>query len=333
MNLFNDITMGVDTGFDTAPVESVESASVEKAGVLEILSYFGSAISIDTSKSSTGVCLWSGSDYTLIDIHLTEEHVPNDALSEVRMRNEYKKKLGALVRGKHFEFAVQEDVFGGLNFSTTRTLITLNTVFDELVLEGVCTVGEYIKMPNTQWKKYMRLITKISGCPEDKKEIRETLRHLEFDFLLENENLSEEEKKNIGFQDKCDATAMLCAMAIMKSQGVEKKKSKKLTMAKLNFFSIEDPIELDYIDDIVIENLPVKEVSLGRLDIDKRVLQVVNDVNEEDYEGAYMMKIPSYRLKHFKSKIEIPYYDSGFGYLVFYDKSLKKKVKEDLKSR
>lgn len=61
-------------------------------------------------------------------------------------------------------YVVAEDVFGGRNFLTTRTLLRLNTVIDDLVLDGF--LGDNIpidnvkKLNNQSWKSFLR---KVSG--------------------------------------------------------------------------------------------------------------------------------------------------------------------------
>lgn len=308
----------VEFGLD---VSNNRVQEIEKPTVRSLLSAFESAISLDISKNSTGVCLWEGGDYRLFRIDIETPYNSKDPLSEARMRKEFRGYLETLTGGRKFEVGVVENVFGGENFETTRILLSLNTVLDEMILDRVCSIERYFKRENSAWKKWFRLLTNVGKGLNHKYEIQEIMRFLEFDFFLENEHLRPTDKLDIGFQDKLDATGLLCALSLELNSNIKTTTRRKVRLSDLKFGFVSDVEEFDYMDEDIFSEYPIKEVNLGRKDIGSQFKDIFS-IQERNC--IYYMLVPNERLGNFGVVRDFPYMDQGYLYVYAHWKNLGK---------
>ena len=322
ISTINDsLNFGVVTscGTEATPKEDLK---IEKITAMSLIKTFKSAVTFDISKTSTGLGVWDGVEYKKYKITMDTVYNKTDALSEARMRREFKEYLTELLGGKHFELVVVENVFGGENFDTVRILLALNTVADELILEGVFTADTVRKVDNQSWKMCLRKVHKVKGKPTDKYEIEEIMKYLEFDFALENCNLTDSQKDEIGYQDILDCTGLLCAMAISKTMDVKIKSGKSIKMASIEILNFDCEEDLDFCDEKVLRRYPIERVQLTG-SVEKTILNTVNDRPTEDI--IFELEVPNERLGTFVSRYNIPFSDYGSVLLIFFRKALKRK--------
>ena len=320
-------TLESPTSFGVATEDGIvqtqeDDFKIEKVTVNSLLKTFKSAVTLDISKRSTGLGVWDGKEYTKYQITMDTVYDKTDALSEAKIRKEFKEYLTEILGGKHFELLVVENVFGGENFDTVRILLALNTVADELILDGVFTADTVKKVDNKSWKMCLRKVYKVKGKPTDKYEIEEIMKHLEFDFALENCNLSDSQKEEIGYQDILDCTGLLCAMAISKVMNIKIKSGKHIKMSSIEILSFDCEEDLDFCEMSVIRKFPIKRVSLQG-SVEKTILNTVNDSPTEDI--IFEVEVPNEKLGSFVSRFNIPFSDYGTVIILFFRKALERK--------
>ena len=288
---------------------------IEKPTVLNLLKTIPSGIGLDIAKNHTGICIWNGESVELYGWELPDVD-KTDYFWEYKMKRTFKQKLAEIVKGRHFEYAIVEDCYGGDNFDTVRKLLALNTLFDELIFERVCTVGEFFRWTQPQWSKCSRTIYKQRGKLKSKVEIQGILEYLEFDFLLQNKDLSEAKKKEIYFEDKCDATCMLLGVVAAKTMEINMVKQTSLKMTDLKMYYVESLEDTYSHKDVRVCEEGFIEVEVDFRHLEKDILEQArchpNDV--------LMCYIPVNKLGQFGIKRGFKFYESGEGYLLFYKK-------------
>lgn len=297
---------------DTSEFKPME---INVATVEGIFSCIKSGIGLDIAKNHTGICIWEGNKVKTYGFKLNE-YDKSDYFAEYRMRADFKKRLREVVQGKHFEFCIVEDVYGGDNFDTTRKLLALNTVIDELIFEGVCTVDNFVRWSATQWMSYFRTIYKQRGKLKSKIETQGVLEYLNFDFYMKNKDLSEKEKKDIFFEDICDATGMLCGMIMKQNTDLNLAKSISVKLSDIKMVYVEN-IE----DTYSIRDKRIQEEGYVYVDLNTRALEssIKNSVKANP-DVVLCTYLPVVKLGAFGIKHKFEFFDSGEGYLLFYKK-------------
>ena len=125
---------------------------LEKINYIDILNLGGSFLSLDISKCSLGWCMWYESSLK----YGTKEF---QGKSVTELKYEFRDFLINLVGDKELDCVYVEDTIMGNNYKTTKVLISLNTVPDDLMYEGKLKVGKLCRLGNTQWKKYLKVLT------------------------------------------------------------------------------------------------------------------------------------------------------------------------------
>lgn len=294
---------------------SFKPLSVKVATVEGIFSCIKSGIGLDIAKNHTGICIWEDNKIKTYGFELK----PYDNLSyfaEYKMRADFKQQLKEIVQGKHFEFCIVEDVYGGDNFDTTRKLLALNTVIDELIFEGVCFVDNFVRWGATKWMSYFRMIYKQKGKLKSKIETQGILEYLGYDYYLKNKDLSDKEKKEIFFEDICDATAMLCSMIM--------KRNSDLSLAKTTSLKFSD-IKIVYLEDLEdtysLRNKRIQEEGYVYVDLNYRALEKsIVDLVRANPDSVLCSYLPVEKLGRFGIKNNLEFFSSGEGYLLFYKK-------------
>lgn len=302
-----------DVFFDTPT--STEHIEMDSLTVESILSSIQTGIGLDISKNHTGICIWENGEVKLYGFKLNE-YDSSDYHAEYRMRLDFKNRLKEIVKGKHFDLCVVEDVYGGDNFDTTRKLLALNTVIDELIFDGVCSCDEFIRWQSSKWLSGFRMIHKVKGKLKSKFETQAILGYLNFGFYLQTKDLSESEKCEIFFEDKCDATAMLCGVIMKKNSDISVTKRSVVKMADIKMVYIEYMEDSYNISDKRIQDDGFVSVSLTGRNVENSILRLV----KENPDLVYCAYLPVSKLGSFGLKHNFTFYDSGEGYLFFYKK-------------
>lgn len=155
----------------------------KKLEYTDFLKYEPTFLSLDISVRSTG---WVKSINGKVEwgtVTLTN----NDELGR---RKEFREFLISLIGDYYIPVVFVEDVIAGTNFKTTKGLIQLNTIVDDLKEYGILNIGEIKRIDNKVWKKYLKQASNYDGDikkVEDKQLILECMYNIEFDFKVKQD--------------------------------------------------------------------------------------------------------------------------------------------------
>ena len=310
-----EFNCGID-GLDTSSNSVVEKATVES-----ILSSIKSGISFDIAKNHTGVCIWDGSKVEILGFDISYDYDSTDYLAEAKMRLWLKNKCEEIMKGRHFDICQVEGVFGGVNYDTSRKLIALNGVVAELILEGRVSVSNYYNLTQKEWSKDFRTVIKLGKALSSKYETQEILKYLGFNFVLENENLSNAEKEAIFYEDKCDAVGMLCGVALRLNSNANFKKSSSVALSNVKMYFIEDMYDTYSLNDKVFDDNQIISVDITSKDLEKEI----RDLATKHDDCILATCLENKQLGVFGINNGFTFFEQGYGYLVFYNKELKRK--------
>lgn len=242
-------------------------------------------LSLDISVRSTGwvLCLNGNVQYGTYSI---------ESQDELGRRREFREFLVSLIGDKVIPLVVVEDVIAGTNFKTTKGLIQLNSIIDDLKEYNLVSVGEIKRIDNKKWKKYLKQASNYEG--EIKKEEDKVLIHNCMVELGFNENVK---------QDIYDALGM--AVAVIFRDKVLGEMSKTDAVLKKDLkrgYTIKQFIELDKKSDKYLDKLKEKynreieniDWSLEARDILYLFKQKI--VRDDKDDNIYIIKVNSMKL-------------------------------------
>lgn len=287
----------------------------EKPTVLSLFKTIPSGIGLDIAKNHSGICIWNGESIEQYGFAL-DDFDKKDPFAEYKMRRQFKQKLSEIIRGRYFEHCIIEDVYGGENFDTTRKLLALNTIIDELIFEHCCTVNKFYRWNEPKWSSATRSIYKQRGRLKSKIETQGLLEYLEYDYYLEHKDDKPAVKKEIFFEDICDATAMLLAVVANETLNLNIAKQSSIKMSDIKMIYLEDTM-----DTYSCSDKRVNEEGFISVDLDYRNIEksIVNQVSQHPNDVLCAF-LPSSKLGVFGLKHKFTFYDSEEGYLLFYKK-------------
>lgn len=307
-----------------AAIESGLTSSFEIPSVEKFLSVFKSGIGLDIAKNHTGVCLWRDGKVETLGFKVGMDYDSSSYMAEAKMRLEFKRKIEELLKGYPWEVCIIEDVYGGVNFDTTRKLLALNCVVDELILEGKIDIGNLYRFKESEWMKDLRKIHKAGNKLNPKYECELILEFLNFGLVTENKNKSTGAKQDMFYEDRCDATGQLLGLAMhLNSEEREVKKS-SVRMSGIVVDFVDDLDDFLFSLDEKIAGRELLEIS----DFNRRNLEAsLLDAIKEHPENIVFMQVPTSELGTFGLKNGFEFYEQGYGYLVGYSKQLRKSTK------
>ena len=278
-----------------------------------------SAVGLDIAPNHSGVVLWEHNKLTRKGFKLAEYNKDN-IHAEYYMRKNLKDYLKTILYNNHYEYVIIEDVYGGQNFDTTRKLIALNTVIDELICEGDVRVDNFIRWKESEWLKYFRMIYKLGGKPQVKYETQEILNYIQDDFYMQNKDLSNADKVRIFFEDICDASGMVYAVGMYKNFASLTQKEKKLAMKDIKFVYVNHKEDYLTVRDKVIKNSQPLEVQepKGFTDHNSMILSICS----KHADDVVCIPLPTNKLGIWGIKKKLEYYTDGEGYIYAYVKGL-----------
>lgn len=157
----------------------MEMLNIESVSYLDIFKLVPSFISLDISKNATGWVKWLNEEVTTGVFSIT---APEE--DEVGRRRQFREFLKELFGDDEFEYLFIEDVIGSVNFKTAKILYQLNTIPDDMVVDGVIKAKTIIREDNKVWKKNLKscsgYVSKVRSDSDDKKIVRESLYLLGF---------------------------------------------------------------------------------------------------------------------------------------------------------
>lgn len=290
---------------------------IEKLTVLNLFKTIKSGIGLDISKNHTGVVIWNGETIETYGFSI-EDYDRSDYFAEYKMRRDFKERLSQIVKDRYFEYCVVEDVYNGENFDTVRKLLALQTVIDELIFEHICVVDNFVRCLQVEWSKYTRQIYKQVGRLKSKIETQSVLEYLEFEFYLKHKNDSERVKKDIFFEDICDACAMLVGMIVKKNTENSVEKTVNIRLKDIKMVYVEHKEDRKKLRDKRLKEATDDDIMTVEISkaIEKNVISYCTN-NKVDIMCA---EIPVTKLGVFGQKHKFNFYESGKGYLFFYYK-------------
>ena len=140
-------------------------------------------LSLDISVRSTG---WVKS----VNGEITWGTKTLEAEDELGRRKEFREFLINMLGETYFPVVFVEDVIAGTNFKTTKGLIQLNTIVDDLKEYGLVSVGEIKRIDNKVWKKYLKQACNYDADikkEEDKALIKNCMSELGFDMKIKQD--------------------------------------------------------------------------------------------------------------------------------------------------
>lgn len=323
----SEIGIGVGIGeFDAVAPKQEYTPKYACATVDSIFSAtFKSGVALDISKNHTGVCMWRDNQVFVSGFKIDYEYDDTDYMAEAKMRMEFKAKLYSILKDYDWEYCIVEDVYGGNNFDTTRKLLALNCVVDELVLEGNLNIANIYRFKEPEWLKYAKMTSSVDGKLDSKIITQRILNNLGYNFYLANKDLSDGEKEKIFFEDICDATAQLIGLAICIQKNITPaaRKKKRLTFSSLVYDYVVEIEELEYSKHKVLrdETLNSRYITYTGGSIEKFMLSNVEKYPDE----ILMSRIDMTAMGTFAIKHNIDLLLDGT--LVFCNKGINKKEK------
>lgn len=259
-------------------------------------------LSLDLSYTSTGISWLKNGGLVSGNIYLKEEvEDVGDGMFEARMRHRLKEILTSELEGTSWSAIVVEDVFFGINPKTYRQLLSLNTVIDEMILDGVLETDSLVRIQSGVWKSWLQaLISDFKrGMWKDKVFVQ---------YALSSVGVHESGK---GYQDRLDAIGMVLGWVTHQLQSEEGASlsvtEKPIKWADVDYLYTEE-------DDTFGDNSFVK-ANIDRPD-KKKILAFLNNQDPEELHKTFEIPGPI-SLGLMGAQLGSPVYPAG-GYFRFW---------------
>lgn len=240
--------------------EDDETRKYRELTVYDILPKTGLHLGLDISKTSTGVSLVEGGVIKSWNISL--QGGEDIKFAEILLRRELKQLLLDEFKGLFFETIVLEDVYDGNNPETTRLLYSLNTVIDEMILDGDIECKDFVRANNKSWKSWLWSIEpQIGKGYNEKVRTEEVLKYLGIEDFGK------------GYQDRLDSLGMLVGYFFKKvSDNLAGFKVPRVTWTKVKYVVVKDITTLDEVP-FEYRDRPIVEVDIGRKALTKEYIK------------------------------------------------------------
>lgn len=285
-----------------------------------LLRGWGSALGLDIAPNHTGVFVWDGVECKTYGFKLDESISKDDVFYDAKVRKFFKTKYLELFEGMHFDYICVEGCYGGDNYDTVTQLLNVNTVIDELVLEGTLSCNTFYRVKPSQWLSGLSKVTNMKGGYSTKYKTQEILKKLGFQFALDGVGKSEKYLKEIFYEDICDATGLVLGMRMLEKLNIPTKKTSSVGMSQIEVHYLENLEDMYSLHNGFAYDVCTYEVSLNKRTLEKEIKRLVS----EDASQIYYVKLETSKLGDFGIKRGYPFYSQGFGWLVFYFRDLSK---------
>lgn len=268
--------------------------------------YVDRALSLDVSKTSTGLTIFENGRTQPYCLKLeTDDNTAKYPVGE-RMLELREAIVDIVGENTHFDLICVEEAILGVNAKVSGVAYALNFVIDMLILDGIITCDNFMRINNKSWKAIMRKHTGViplkSGSDKDKKDIINYFQALNYSMGYQvNSFKSWSAYMKSGIQDMLDSVGVMYG-SVEKVFREPNRSTKKVRKTQKVFNNLEDAVKyakfrikevsitpeklLPWFDDLkfVTENSTsfiVKTHSLGRFGIVKGYLY--------DYETYYLV--------------------------------------------
>lgn len=134
----------------------------------DILKMWESFVSLDISITGTGYVKWENGELTQGVYEIKSKEIQE-------RKREYRDFLLWLFEDKEYEIVFVEDTIMGKNYKTTKGLIMVNSVLDDMMDYNILKRSPIVRKDNVVWKKGLRDLSALkldTKCMNDKEEVR-----------------------------------------------------------------------------------------------------------------------------------------------------------------
>lgn len=268
--------------------------------------YVDRALSLDVSKTSTGLTIFENGRTQPYCLKLeTDDNTAKYPVGE-RMLELREAIVDIVGENTHFDLICVEEAILGVNAKVSGVAYALNFVIDMLILDGIITCDNFMRINNKSWKAIMRKHTGViplkSGSDKDKKDIINYFQALNYSMGYQvNSFKSWSAYMKSGIQDMLDSVGVMYG-SVEKVFREPNRSTKKVRKTQKVFNNLEDAVKyakfrikevsitpeklLPWFDDLKFvtdesTSYIVKTNSLGRFGIVKGYLH--------DYETYYLV--------------------------------------------
>lgn len=268
--------------------------------------YVDRALSLDVSKTSTGLTIFENGRTQPYCLKLeTDDNTAKYPVGE-RMLELREAIVDIVSENTHFDLICVEEAILGVNAKVSGVAYALNFVIDMLILDGIITCDNFMRINNKSWKAIMRKHTGViplkSGSDKDKKDIINYFQALNYSMGYQvNSFKSWSAYMKSGIQDMLDSVGVMYG-SVEKVFREPNRSTKKVRKTQKVFNNLEDAVKyakfrikevsitpeklLPWFDDLKFvtdesTSYIVKTDSLGRFGIVKGYLH--------DYETYYLV--------------------------------------------
>lgn len=305
-----------DSDTEVNSAEGILMNEVARPTIKDILGVFRSGVGIDISKNHTGLCLWRDGRLETLGFAVDMDYDRGSYLAEARMRKEFKDKLRGYLQGYDWEVCIVEDVYGGTNFDTTRKLLALNCVVDELILDNEIKIDYLYRFKESEWLKDMRKIAKFGNKLNPKYECQKILEYLNFDLVIEHKDDRKKDLLDMFYEDRCDAVGQLLGLAMRLSTKDRNIKSGSVQLRDLKIYFIESDDDIFLLDDYIVVHSEIVTADYTGNSIEDCLLELSDRYPDK----VVSILVDTDKLGTFGVLNGFNYYEQGYGYLIFYNK-------------
>lgn len=294
--------------------------SVYTPTVEGLLQGWSSALGLDIAPNHTGVFVWDGSKVSTYGFKIPEDLSQDDVFYDAKVRKFFREKYKELFEGMHFEYICVEGCYGGENYDTVKQLLNINTLIDELVLDGVITCSNFYRVKPSQWLSGLSKVISMKGGYSTKYKTQEILKRVGFQFALDGVGKSAKYLKDIFYEDICDAAGIVIGLRMLEKLDVPLKKSSSVAMSQIEIHFLENFDDIYGLHGGFAHDVCTYDVSINKRILEKEIKRLVS----EDASQVYYTRLETTSLGDFGVKRGYNFYQQGFGWLVFFHKSLSK---------
>ena len=203
--------------------DEVKTMDIRDSNYLDYCKLVPSFLSLDISVRGTGWVMWKDNQLTWGRLTLQET-------GEVERAHEFAEFLLNLISGYNFAYYFVEDCIASMNFKTARSLISLNSVLEDLIYRNqVSAPIKLFKISNKTWKKNLKalagkdVVIPING--NDKETTKACLKSLGVDISALKKNIYSDKQ----VEDICDALGMALGTIAVEIKAFKIAQSKPVT--------------------------------------------------------------------------------------------------------
>lgn len=295
--------------------------SVDTPTVESVLSGWGTSLGLDIAPNHTGIFLWDddGKTWHTYGFKIGDAVDKDDVYYDAKVRRFFYNKYEELFKGMHFSHICVEGCYGGENYETVKQLLNINTIIDELVLDGKITCDNLYRVKPAEWLSGLSMLGHIKGGYSTKYKTQEILKQLGHEFALSGVDKPQKYLEEIFYEDICDATGLVLGLRMLEKAEIPVNKPSGFGLQQIEVYYLSDYNEIYELHGGFAFNVCVCESVINKRQLEKEIKRVVND----DASQVYCVRMQNSELGTFGIKRGFEYFNQGYGWLVFYYKGLR----------